>query len=200
MAVVITEIIPQQGFEIVLNKLGAILFEEITNQVTIQSFTDEVEVYVERMYPYDKSEDVLINVSLNSIDFQGQTQGGTQGNVTYYVDVYCRGEETNASTGSEASKMKINRYLGIIRYILCSTKYKQLGFTSPLVGRVSVNNLQQDPNSGRMDAAYLKFGRITVNVAVNEAQDLWDGIPLMGNDTMVNLENTNKGFKLTFNN
>jgi len=200
MAVLITEIIPTQGFEIVEYTLGAILLEEITNQVTLQSLDEKVEVYVERMTPYDKSEDVLINVQLSNIDLGGQTQSGQQGNCTFLIDVYVRGEETEMSSGSDVSLLKRNKYLGMIRYILASTKYKTLGFSGGAVTSVRVTSIQNEVNAGRMDAAFIKYGQLSVTVLVNEIQAMWEGIPLFGNDTTVKIENTEKGFKLIFNN
>ncbi len=200
MAVLITEIIPQQGFEIVLNRLGAILFEEVSNQKNEQSFTDDVSFWIERQQPYDKAEDVVIVVSCNNIAYNGQTQHGAQGDTNYFVDVYARGHESEATTGNDDTRFKMHRYLGIIRYILNSTKYKTLAFPPALVGGVNVQTIQFDDNYGRQDGAFIRFARLSVSVRINESQELWNTDPFEGMDTTIKLDLTEKGYKLIFNN
>ena len=97
---VITEAIPQQGFDIVQNRIAEILVEEITNQIAVQELTDEVNVFVERIEPFDKSEDVVIMVYLKEGDYDGYTQRDTQGTNMYFIDVYAGGEASDAAPAS----------------------------------------------------------------------------------------------------
>ena len=85
MAAIITEIIPIQGFEIVLNKIGVILFEELSNQKLIQVINGDFDLFIERQEPYDKSEDVVINISLDNDNFTGKTQKDSQGLTSFFI-------------------------------------------------------------------------------------------------------------------
>ena len=94
----------------------------------------------------------------------------------------------------------------MIRYILSSGKYPTLGFPLGLIGNRQIKKLTFDinySNSGihsNFDASYIRFCRIGLLVRVQENQELWEGVSLMGNDTNITYENTTKGIQLIFNN
>src|SRR6478736_6758867 len=114
MAAIINEIIPQQSFEIVLNKIGVILFEELTKQKELVPENDDFAVYIERLESYDNSEDVMINVSLSNISQSGLNLKDSQGQTTYFIDVYTGGSESSSKTGSDDVKNKLHKYVGMI--------------------------------------------------------------------------------------
>lgn len=197
----ITEIIPIQGFEVVTTTIGAILLDELTYQKEENPDVEDFEVYVERTEPYDKGEDVMLNVSMNNISFANQTQKGSQGDANFYIDVYTSGIGSDEQSGNDNVRMKLHRFLGMARYIFNSTKYKTLGFPAPMIGGIYVQQIQVDDNYGREDGSFNRMARITLSVRINESQDLWnDSVrPLLGNDTQIKLSNTEKGYKLIFN-
>lgn len=196
----ITENIPVQGSEIVLNRLGAILFLEISNQVTQQSISDEVQVYISSQNPYDKSSDVLINVRPDSVNFNGQTQEGMQGENIFNIDIFTQGRSTSVISGNTESKDKMQRYLGFVRYILASTKYKTLDLPYGLIGGVNVQSIQHDLTYNPDDANAISFARLQVSIRINESQELWNTNPFEGLDTVIKLDDTEKGFKIIIDN
>lgn len=196
----ITEIIPQQGFEIVRDRLGAILFTEISNQITLQSLDDTFECYIDRSTAYDKSEDVMINVYANSAAYSGQNQVGSQEDITCFVDIFAGAKQTLITTGDTKSLSVLDKYLGMCRYILASTKYKTLDFPYGFVTRVYVENWQKDDNYGREQADFIRMARLTVSVVCAESQGMWEGVPLSGIDTTIKLGQTELGYRLEFNN
>ena len=206
MAAIITEIIPPQGFEIVQNRIGEILVAELANQQNLQGLTDEVEVFLERIEPFDKSEDVMVSVILNDGDYDEYTQRGVQGHYTYFIDIYSTGQAVGDESPSINSKNKIQKYAGIIRYILSSGKYPTLGFPNGLIGNKQIKKLTFDinyapfGNHSNYDGSFIRFCRIGFIVRLQENQDLWAGIPLVGNNTGITYENTSKGIQLIFNN
>jgi hypothetical protein len=203
---VITEIIPAQGFEIVQNRIGEILIEEVSNQIEIQSLTDSVEVFVERIEPFDKSEDVMISLAFREGEYEGQTTRDSQGNYTYFIDVFVTGRGIGNESPSTNSRNKLFKYVGMIRYILMSGKLLTLGFVPGLIGGKSIKKITLDTdysnfgNHSNYDGAYIRFCRIYFTVRVQENQLLWEGIPLYGNNTNITYETTNKGTKVIFNN
>lgn len=203
---IITEPIGSQGFERVANRIAEILVEEIANQKEIQSFEENVEVFLERIEPFDKSEDVMISVAFREGDYDGQNQRDVQGSYMFFIDLFTSGMGIGEVSPSVVAKDKLYRYLGLIRYILSSAKITTLGFPPGLIGGKYVKKITLDTdysnfgNHSNYDGAYIRFCRIIFIVRVQENQLLWQGIPLQGNDTQITYENTPKGVQLTFNN
>lgn len=207
----LNEIIPPQGFDLVGNRIAEILTMEVANQVTIQDFQETVDVYLERIEPMDKNEDVMISVALSQGDFEGQNMRDVQGTYRYFIDLFTSGYAEEDPDGeitkpSIVSKNKLYRYLGLIRYILSSGKLNTLGFAPGLIGGKYIAKIIIDTdysnfgNHSNYDGAYIRFARFWYDVRVQENQLLWDSEPLLGNDTLFTYENTSKGTKLTFNN
>lgn len=199
MAAIITDIIPSQNFELCLNKIGVVLLEELTNQITLQDLDDELGVFIARQEPYSKEEDVMINITLDNSNYSGKTQLDRQGLTSYNIDVFCGGIESEDQTGSDNSRIKMLRYAGMIGFILSSTKYKTLGFENNLIGGTSVDSLQVQNNYGSQEASFISFSRIQFSARLQESQDMWTGIELLDNDTNIKLDLTDKGYQLIFN-
>lgn len=203
---VITEIIPAQGFEIVQNRIGEILIEEVSNQIEIQSLTDTVEVFVERIEPFDKSEDVMISLAFKEGEYEGQTTKDSQGYYTYFIDVFATGRGIGNESPSTNARNKLFKYIGMIRYILMSGKLQTLGFVPGLIGGKTIKKIMLDTdysnfgNHSNYDGAFIRFCRIYFTVRVQENQLLWDGIPLQGNNTNITYETTIRGTQVIFNN
>lgn len=203
---ILTETIGVQGFEKVSNRIAEILAEEIGNQIEIQEFEEDVEVFIERIQPFQTSEDVSIQVYFKGGTYDGYTTRDAQGEYMYYIDLYASSIGIGDVDASIVSKNKIYRYLGLIRYILSSGKIPTLGFPNGLIGGKYIKSISQDlefSNFGAepsKDASYIRFSRIVFLVRVNENQALWNGIPLQGNDTKIRYEATSKGTKVVFNN
>jgi len=199
MASIITDIIPIQNFEVCLNKIGVVLLEELTNKITLKSLTDDLEVFIARQTPYGKEEDVMINITFDNSNYSGKTQKDRQGLTNYNIDIFCQGIESESETGSTSSRVKLMRYLGMISFILSSTKYKTLGFENNLIGGTMVDSIQVQNNYGSQEANYISFARVSFSARLQEFQDAWDGVPFSGNDTTIKLDLTNKGYQLIFN-
>lgn len=202
---IITETIPRQGFEIVQNRIGEILLLELTNQKALQGFTSDFGVFLERQEPFDKSEDVMITVMLSGADYKGFTQKDSQGDTTYVIDVFCGGEGRPNMSASLVARDKVFLYIGMIRYILSSGKYQTLGLPPGLIGGKYLESFKIDidfsnfGNHSNYDAKFIRYARMLFTVRIQENQDLWTGIPLLGNNTLVTLDSTDKGFQLVFN-
>ncbi len=206
MAFILTETIGIQGFEVVANRIGSILLEEIENQKNIQGFDDNVEVFNERIEPFDKSQDVMLTIAFRQAEYEGQTTRDSQGEYLYFIDIFVSGYGENEITPSILTKNKLFRYVGLCRYILSSGKYLTLGFAPGLIGGKYIEKITLDTdysnfgNHSNYDGSYIRFARIIYRVRVQENQELWQGIPLQGNTTNVTLDNTAQGTQYIFNN
>lgn len=203
---IITELIGSQGFERVTNRIGEILKEEISYQQEEQNFEEDVEVFIERIEPMDKSEDVMISVAFREAGYDGYTTRDVQGEYVYFIDLFVSGMNVDNIPPSTVSKNKLFRYAGLIRYILSSSKFLTLGFPSGLIGGKYIKKITLDTdysnfgNHSNYDGSYIRFARFIYIVKVQENQELWNGIPLEGNDTNITYDLTDKGIKLVFNN
>lgn len=205
MANLITELIPDQPYEIIQNRIGEILLEEITAQHALQNLDSDFKFFIERIKPYGEQEDVVITLACREQDNQEYTQQSSQGQNIYFIDIYAGGIETGDETASENVRRKLFKYVGIVKYILNSGKYPTLGFPRGLIGNKHVKKVTFDTdysnwgNHSNYDASNIRFCRILFLVTAREETELWQGIPLQGNDSVV-YTGTNKGTQLTFNN
>jgi hypothetical protein len=206
MASILTETIGVQNFEIVANRIGSILLEEINNQIDKQGFDDTVEIFNERIEPFSKEQDVMITIAFREAQYGGQTTRDSQGEYLYFIDIFASGWGEGETTPSIVSKNKLFRYVGLARYILSSGKYLTLGFPPGFIGGKYIEKMTLDTdysnfgNHSNYDGSYIRFARIIYRVRVQENQALWEGIALNGNTTNVSLDNTDQGTKFIFNN
>lgn len=203
---ILNEIIGTQGFEHISNRIAEILSEEISNQKQLQNFQEDVNVYIERIPAFQRSEDVSIQVYFKGGTYEGYTNRDVQGEYLYYIDLYTSALQEGDIDASISSKNKNYRYLGLIRYILSSGKIPTLGFPNGLIGGKYVKNIMQDLEFSNFgsdpsnDASNIRFSRVIFAVRVQENQVLWDGIPLRGNTTNITYEATERGTQVIFNN
>jgi len=195
----IDHIIPKQRFEVVLDHLGAILLEEMTNQKVLLNYNDKFEIFKERQEPIDKSEDVVINISISNIEYSNNNAFPNDGTHTIYIDVYVNGYESTSLTGSDFSRLRLTKTVGIIKYILMHDSCFNLNFTNPTIMSRYINSINFSENNNQ-DGAFSRMARIELIYRFSETyQDNLLTI-LEGNDTTVKRELTDKGFKFQFNN
>lgn len=200
MSATITEIIQEQGFELITKQLGAIMLLELTNQLELQKCHIDLGVFLERIEPIDKSEDVVVNVSLNSINYDEHNEFEVHGAHTFNLDVYSFGEETIDKTSSTDVRIKIQKIVGWVRYILSSTKLKTLVFEPGLISGTYIQSVNFDDTYGKEDGSMTRMARVVFLVRAFESQDPDEyNNNFTGNDTVIKIESTDKGYKLTFN-
>lgn len=206
MASILNEIISKQGFEIVGERIAQILTEEISNQMDLQNFEEEVEFYLERIEPFDKNEDVMISIAFRDANYDGYTTRDVQGEYIYFIDCFCSGMGVGNKPPSIVSKEKMFRYLGMIRYILSSSKFLTLGFPPGLIGGKYIKKITLDTdysnfgNHSNYDGSFIRFARIMYLVRVQENEALWEGVELQGNNTNITYNESALGTQLILTN
>jgi hypothetical protein len=191
---VINGIIPPQKFEVIRDKICAILTDEIANQFVLTSdATLDLDVWRERFIPFDESELPAVNVSVATGNFSGHTQVSTDGTYTYFIDVHTKAATTGDDPGDSLAMLKLQKILGICRAILEDPKYKTLGLTAPIIFFRKCETLSiSDP--GKQDAASAVMGRIGFSVKTTETVELITPTQLGRSDTTVKLYLTDKGY------
>lgn len=199
--ILITEQIPEQSFELITKQLGAILLLELDNQNKMSCSKYDIQTFLERTIPIDKSEDVVVNISLNSVNYDEHNEFSVQGSHNFNIDVYTFSDDNIYNTADENSRIKLHRVVGWIRYILSSTKYKYLNINNDAC-HISGSYLQSinfDDNFGNQDASMSRMCRIVFNVRADENQDPDQATDFTINETNFKISNTEKGYKLIFN-
>jgi hypothetical protein len=188
-------IIPAQQFEVVRDRIGEIIADELANQVDLTNNSEiDAEVFIERVIPFDKTDFPAINVALAKGDNAGKTYISSDWGHIYYIDVYCSGKANNSDQGDKRAILKLQKLIGIIRFIFESPYYKTLGFTAPSIQRVGVKSFflaQPDKD----DAGNTVMGRVELNVEVPEGSETISGVVAAGYETKVKLAETDKGYK-----
>jgi hypothetical protein len=191
---IITSIIPRQNFELIGENIGAILKLELENQKTLQNFADPVNVFSERLDAFDKAEEIMINVFFDSFNSFDNTQKSSQGNVSFFIDIYSTGKSSAIGDGGLASASRLHKFLGMCRYILSDSRYRTLGFAPGAIGGVYVDSIQI-ANIEQLDASYDTMGRISFSVKLREDGILETGELMTSHLTGVKLDITDKGYK-----
>lgn len=191
--------IPVQPFELVRDRIGFILSDELPNQYTLSANEAlNVSVYKERIVPFDNTEIGLVNVRYGRGDLNNQHQGQTDHNATYFIDCYQKAKSTSSSVGDVDSLIKLHSLIGVCRAILENPIYKTLDFAPAFIGYSQIESIDiAEPQRG--DATNTTMGRLTFNVRMLEDTQLIDAILASGYDTQVKIELTDKGYKYVNN-
>ena len=191
----ITTAIPKQNFELVRDKIGVILADELPNQATLNANTDlNVQVYSERLTPINASELSFVNISYNNSSFDENTTVQSVGDNTYFIDVYCRAKSDVVINGDTKSVLKRDRIVGVIRAILENPVYRTLGFVAPSLNRTTVTQIQTPDSFNSKDSSFVAIARITFVVNVPEKVSLINANIIQGMSTSIKLSETEKGF------
>lgn len=201
MAALLNGIIPKSGFELVRDAIGAILLTELTNQKTLQGtdFPEEINILAESLIPSDSADSVTINVLLDSATYGGMTQKDAMGRTLYFIDISTSGTEKSDTTGSTDSAFRRDRFVSMIGYIFRSAQYRMLGFDPGLIGGTYVESFATLDPYKKEDSDFTSFARIQLAVRIYENAQAWVGIEIVGNDSVVKLDLTDKGYKFVFN-
>ncbi|MEY5041025.1 MAG: Flavobacterium phage [Bacteroidota bacterium] len=181
-------IAPLQSFELIRDRIGLILADEFADQ----SITPLI--YKERMVPFDKTDLEAINISLDMADYQDKSALHYVGNYTFHIDVYASSKTTSQGAADTASKLKMQKIIGIAMYILRATPYINLLFPPPFIVKTMITRVQIADNNNNQDAITVSMGRIVFEVHANESNAFVQGLNLVSSITNVKLHETDKGF------
>ena len=197
----ILDAIPRQNFEIVGERIGEIIFDELNTQKDVQQFSDPINVFSERTIGFGNEEQIFINVTLSSASYSEKTQKDQQGETIFNIDIFSNGKESDNTTGSKDASLRMQKFLGMIRFILSHTEYKTLGFPLGFIGGTSFDSFEiLDPDYTRQDGSFFKMCRILFSVRIWENQSMAKFSVLDGNSTNVKLQLTEQGYQYNFKN
>jgi hypothetical protein len=193
--------IPYQAFEVVRTRIWEILKDELHNQAVVSGdYELEPSVEIESTNPYiDKEEVPIVSVSLANGKYSNKHQGSSTGSYQYFIDVFTNSKIKENAPGDYLASVKMQRLLGLCRYILEDPVYKTLAFTPPFISRVFVSTIDIAANPQKDDTRFNSMGRLTLDVTVNEQNDLKVPPSIQGYDTNATIGNTGIGYTYSGN-
>ncbi len=208
MEIKLTYLIQSANFETVRNQIASILKLELDNQALLRGTGTPVvpnhdytaEIYIERFTPVDKSEGNVIVVTVENCRFSQQTPVSQSNEVIYNIDVYCNGLETSDIEGYNDSSVRLQRLCGLIDHILMSPHYDRLGLANGIIEHREVSQIRFARVNDEQDSVYSRMARVDTLVKMNENQSGIEPVIASGYDTIIKIELTELGYKLTYNN
>lgn len=201
---VITNRINPQGDEIIRDRIGEILKDELDNQYLQYNSDAAVEgVWIERVVPFDITELNAVNVTTPKGDYENWHQGSMDGVYMFNIDVHTMAPSTDTDGGDMRSHFALKRLLGICRYILSDPKYKTLGFAPGFIEWVRIMGYDIKANYRDRDGLWATalnsaMGRLSISVKANETNTLIVPPLLEEHITQLRLALTNKGYKYLY--
>lgn len=193
--------ISETNFEMIRDRIGAILKDELDNQATLQANPDlTAEVFAERFSPVDPAEGNVLVVYVDRGNYTHQTEITQRGKFNYFVDIFTFGKQSDTETGYYKSSKKCQRLAGLILNIIQAPDYKKLGFANGIVYHRAVQDIQFDHPQDNQDTKYARMGRVIIMVEHHNEVPATDPITASGYDTQVKLEETEKGYQYIINN
>jgi hypothetical protein len=187
------QIIPQQFFETVRDRIADIIVDEIENQRVLTPSLGVIGYYMERSVPFNHSEMPCINVSLATGNHDGKSAISSNKIYNYNIDCYHKAKSSYEDFGDSLASVNMQRLLGMCRAILENPVYRTLGFATPSLKRVYVSAMQiADPNT--MDSVSAIMGRLIFSVEVPEGMELAVPMLLAGYDTRIKMGDTDRGY------
>jgi len=209
MAIKLNYTIPQSNFESVRDRIATILKEELDNQSVLRGTgTNPVipnldytaDIYTERFTPVDKSEPNVIIVRIGNISLDNRTAITQSAECQFYIDIFTTAKQTSTGLGYYNSAIKLQRLVGLVRHILMSPYYDRLAFSDGIIENRSVNQIQFSDIRDEQDAEFSRMARITFSVRMQENQNEITPNSASSYQTIINIEETEKGYLLTYNN
>lgn len=192
--------ISKNNYELIRDRVGLILFEELSYQGTISTDTtfETPSVFIGRVVAFDGAEMPAINVMISELNLSNDDVTQQDNLIRINVDIYTnsvfiQGEDKR---GDVEAEIKLHRLAGVIRAILMNPVYKTLGFATPSIMRRSVKSAQFASLDGE-DTMSQRFGRIVFEVECVEDVELQDVYDYSGTLTTAKFELTDVGYQVT---
>lgn len=210
------------SFEVVRDKIAAILLLESQAQVALATAAGKpdpslwkLRIFTERSNPWDEwpeaeepgsQSDIdatpIVNVSFDSDTFdkaRGNIVSQQQADGVFNVDVYGRGisagdGSTGHVPGDQAAALEAARALRLVRSILLSAPYVNLGLRGLVGNRWVGSRTSLQPARGDRPVQHVMAARLALQVSYLEFAPQWDGVPLLVVGTQITRADTGEIF------
>lgn len=195
MASIINTIIQKRAFELIRDRIGLILAEELVSQASLNSDSNlAAKVYVERFIPFTKPDLPALNVSLATGDYDNMTSIKSDGTYQFYVDIYTNSTAKGTNSGDAAASIKLQRLAGVCHAILSDSAYMTLAFAPPFIEHTEVKSINIGTPQSVNEATNIVMARLTFIVRVPEKTRSIIPSDIAGYTTKMVLGLTDKGY------
>lgn len=195
MASIIDYAIPTGSFELVRDRIGQILADEIANQAILHADTSlNANVYLERFVPFAVTDCPSINVSLNTGEYSSLTQIRQDGTYQFFIDVYEKATHTSTQRGDQKAIVKLHKLANITRAILVHNRYKTLGFENPFIEHTEIKSIAIGTPQNKLESENMVMSRLVFEVRVPETSQGVTPLDIDGYTTQAILGLTDKGY------
>jgi hypothetical protein len=193
---VIVERIGTAAFELIRNRLFAIVADELFQQAAITYDDDflDATVYMERYVPFQVTEMPALNVTYAGMVPLRESKNSAHREYRYFIDVYGASPTTADERGDRRSSMRVQRLMAVVDAILRDKRYITLGFAAPFIMNTRTDAMNVGNQSDTKDASNICLARLEFIVAVPEnVQDIQPRT-LDSYVTQVTIDNTDLGY------
>lgn len=189
----IETIISAQNFELIRDRIGEILIDEIQGQIDLGNNIELKTLFTERHIPLDKIHLPAIAVSVGQGDFSNKSPRSVDGEYSFYIDVFAKSKSIGDDDGDSLASKKVHKLVGVIRTILESPLYENLGFQAPFIARSIVSNIGFGTVQEK-DESNIQMARMTFKLTTQEGVKLKSYDLIYDYWTQVKLGDTSKGY------
>ncbi len=170
MASIITEGINVGAFELIRDRIGLILSEELPNQATLKSDTDLniQKIWVERFVPFSHTECPAINVSLSDGNYEDKSRLNQHGKYQFFIDIIDKAKTTDENLGGQLASVKVQKITNVCRGILAHHSYNTLAFAPPFIEHTKVESIKVGNPGNDKESVNMVMARITFTVDAPE--------------------------------
>jgi hypothetical protein len=192
----ITNVIPQQNFELIATKIATILLAEFQNQLILLPANTVFaidKIWIERFIPFDKTELPAVNVFYSNSNYTDNDVFNSLGDAIFSIEVITNAKHTTSTNADVLASKKLQRLMGAIRYILEHPAYLNLDLQK-FVFNTKIESIRAQQPQQQGDGLHTISGLINFTVKLRENNGAQNGILLDFTGTQFRVDNTNKGY------
>ena len=207
----ITDRLPPSALEVVRDQIGTILAQEIAMQATLNNGVDAVleqlltrlstRIFAERFEPFTDNQLPAVAFFFFNGSFDNKNQHHKRGTYHYYLDLFTSAKASTTQSSSQIASVNAHRIAMIIHDILEDPHYITLGLdasTTPIIQGTNVINIKRTEEENTASALGTMMYRIIFEVRVTETMQTITGVPLVGQDTTVRIDQTDLGYQYSY--
>lgn len=201
----IAEKIPQQMFELIRDRIGAILVEEFASQVDKQTddpdakiIMQKTEVWKERILPFQQDELFMITPIWFGAGYTNQNPTYAEAKNQYFLDCFGRMKSNDNNSGDMEAAIQLQRLVGIVRYIFEHPDYRQLGLDKGIIKNSHVSDIKRTEIKRQDEGGAVAMYRIILDVNAGEFTQGNTEILIKANETTVTIDEGPKGYQYIY--
>lgn len=188
-------IVNTRSYEIVRDRIGQILGDELPSQATLHNDPNlNATVFINRVIPINDEETPIVNVIMPSGSWDNFTREKQDGTYIYNIDIYVGSAASSTETGDVLALAKLQKLSGVVQGILMHGTYNTLKFAKPFIERREVRSISIGQPSESLTANNTMLARLEMSVRVAENSVAETPPDIAGYSTQVKLGLTDKGF------